>query len=53
MGIIEEASIEAMVDTGTTGNFIDQDFVSVAKLPTRKLSQLVPVYNIDRSLNKA
>jgi len=38
---MEEMSMEAMVDTGATGDFIDQDFVTRAKLPTRKLSQLV------------
>jgi len=31
---MEEASTEAMVDTGTTGDFVDQDFVNQAKLPT-------------------
>ena len=50
---MEETSMEAMVDTGATGDFIDQDFVNQAKLPTRKLSQLVPVYNVDGSPNKA
>ena len=50
---MEEASTEAMVDTGATGDFIDQDFVAQAKLPTRKLSQPVPVYNVDRTPNEA
>ena len=30
---MEEASTEAMADTGTTGDFVDQDFVNQAKLP--------------------
>ena len=34
MDTMEEASTEAMVDTGTTGDFVDQDFVTQAKLPT-------------------
>ena len=42
-----------MVDTGATGDFIDQDFVTRVKLPTRKVSQLIPVYNVDGTLNKA
>ena len=42
-----------MVDTGATGDFIDQDFVTRAKLLTRKLSQPIPVYNVDGTLNKA
>ena len=50
---MEEASTEAMVDTGATRDFIDQDFVSAAKLPTRKLSQPVLVYNVNGSLNEA
>ena len=35
---MEESSTEAMVDTGATRDFIDQDFVARAKLPTCKLS---------------
>ena len=35
---LEEASSEAMVDTGTTGDFIDQDFIEQAKLWTCKPS---------------
>jgi len=50
---MEETSTEAMVDTGATGDFIDQDFVTRAKLPTRKLSQPIPVYNVDGTLNEA
>jgi len=50
---MEETSTEAMVDTGATGDFIDQDFVTQAKLLTRKLSQLIPVYNVDGTLNEA
>jgi len=50
---MEEASTEAMVDSGATGGFVDQDFVNQAKLPTRKLSQPIPVYNVDGMLNEA
>jgi len=50
---MEEASTEAMVDTGATGDFVDQDFVNQAKLPTQKLSQPIPVYNVDGTLNEA
>jgi len=31
---MEESSMEAMVDTSATGDFIDQDFVTCAKLLT-------------------
>ena len=50
---MEETSTEAMVDTGATGDFINQDFVTREKLPTRKLSQPIPVYNVDGTLNEA
>jgi len=50
---MEESSMEAMVNTGATGDFIDQDFITRAKLPTRKLSQPIPVYNVDRTPNEA
>ena len=49
----EEALSEAIVDTGATGDFIDQDFVQNAKLPTRKLLQPILVYNVDGTLNEA
>jgi len=50
---MEETSTEAMVDTSATGDFIDQDFVTRAKLLTCKLSQLILVHNMDRTLNEA
>ncbi len=50
---MEETSTEAMVNTGATRDFIDQDFVTQEKLPTRKLSQPIPVYNVDGTFNKA
>ena len=50
---MEEASTEAMVDTGVTRDFIDQDFVAAAKLPTCKLSEPIPVYNVDGIPNEA
>ncbi len=53
MDMMEEALFEAMVNTGAIGNFIDQDFVQNAKLPTRELSQLIPVYNVNETPNEA
>ena len=44
---------EAMVDTGATGDFIDQDFVRNTKLPTHELSQPIPVYNVNGTPNEA
>ncbi len=34
MDTIEQSSTEAMVATGATGDFIDQDFITQAKLLT-------------------
>ena len=51
--MMEKASSEAIVNTGATGDFIDQDFIRNAKLPTHKLLQLIPVYNVDGTLNEA
>jgi len=53
MDMMEEALSEAMVYTGAMGDFIDQDFVQNAKLPTCKLSQLILVYNVNGTLNEA
>ena len=50
---MKESSTECMVDTGATGDFIDQDFVTNNKLPTRKLSEPIPVHNVDGTLNEA
>src|SRR6266571_2283831 len=50
---MEESSTEAIVNTSTTRDFIDQDFVTCAKLPTRKLSQPILVYNMDGTPNEA
>ncbi len=50
---MKELSMEFIVDTGTTRDFINQDFITQAKLPTQKLSQPIPVYNVDGTLNKA
>ena len=53
MDTMEEATSEAMFDTGATSNFIDQDFVRNAKLPTHELSLPIPVYNINGIPNEA
>jgi hypothetical protein len=45
---MKEAATEAMVDTGMTRDFIDQ-----TGLPTCKLVQLIPVYNVDGTPNEA
>jgi hypothetical protein len=51
--MLEEVNSEAMVNSGATGDFIDEEFVERTKLPMRCLSVPVPVYNVDGSLNEA
>ena len=53
MDTLEEVNSKAMVDSSATGDFIDEEFVERAKLPTCHLSVPVPVYNVDGSLNEA
>jgi hypothetical protein len=53
MDTMEEAATEAMVNTSTTGDFFDQDFVARMGLLTCKLIQLIPVYNMDGTPNEA
>lgn len=46
-------NVQALVDCGATGSFIDRDFVRESKLNTRQLSRPIPVYNVDGSANEA
>jgi len=50
---VEEVSTDALVDCSATGDFIDEGFVERSKIPTRNLSQPIPVFNVDGSLNEA
>ena len=45
-------AVEALLDSGATGLFIDSDFVQTKNLTTSKLDRPIPVYNIDGSLNQ-
>ena len=45
--------IDALVNCGATRDFIDEGFVEQTKIPTWNLSQPIPVYNVDGSLNEA
>jgi hypothetical protein len=40
------------VDSGATSLFIDREYVKSNQIPTRKLSQVIPVYNVDGSPNQ-
>jgi len=45
--------IRALVDSGATGLFIDREYVKSNQIPTRKLSVVIPVYNVDGTTNTA
>ena len=49
----EVKSLNSLVDSGATGNFIDRDYVKTNRLTTRSLSTPVPVYNVDGTPNEA
>jgi len=45
--------IRALVDCGATGLFIDREYVKSNRLPTKKLSRPIPVFNVDGTANEA
>jgi hypothetical protein len=44
---------QALIDCGTTSCFIDVEWVQSNNVPTRPLTNLIPVYNVDSTANKA
>ena len=46
----EVKSLDALVDSGATGRFIDRDYVKANRLTTRTLSCPIPVRNVDGTL---
>jgi len=49
----EVKSVNSFVDSGATGEFIDRHYAKRNRLHTQKLSEPIPVYNVDGTLNKA
>jgi hypothetical protein len=47
----EVKSVDALVDSGATGRFIDRDYVKANRLTTRTLSTPIPVRNVDGTPN--
>jgi predicted aspartyl protease len=41
----------ALVDSGATGLFIDREYVKSNQIPTTKLPQSIPVFNVDGTAN--
>ena len=46
-------SINSFIDSGATGQFIDHHYAKSNQLHTWKLSEPIPVYNVDGTLNEA
>jgi hypothetical protein len=44
---------QALIDCGTTGCFIDIEWAKLNNIPTRPLTNLIPVYNVDGTANYA
>jgi hypothetical protein len=49
----EAKSIEALLDCGADGLFIDRDYVRENRLTARALTRAIPVYNVDGTPNEA
>ena len=50
---VETKSVTALLDSGATGECIDRDYARSCRFNLIKLTQLIPVYNVDRSPNEA
>jgi hypothetical protein len=44
---------QALIDCGATGCFIDIEWAKLNNIPTRPLTNLIPVYNVDGTANDA
>ena len=49
----KKKSITALVDSGATGEFIDRQYAKICWFNLIKLTQPIPVYNVDGSPNEA
>ena len=49
----EKKSVSALVDCGATGEFIDRHYAKSSCFNLVKLTQPIPVYNVDGTLNEA
>ena len=43
----------ALIDSGATGSFIDQDYAARLGLTRKRLSRAIPVYNVDGTRNES
>ena len=44
--------VEALLDSGASGKFIDQDYARNIHAERKNLEKLIQVYNVDRTPNK-
>ena len=56
MGIVtldtgKTLELEALLDCGAIGMFIDKEYVDAHKLSQQKLPRAIPVYNVDGTMN--
>jgi len=49
----EVKTVNSFIDSRVTGEFIDRHYAKSNRLHTRKLSEPIPVYNVDGTLNEA
>jgi hypothetical protein len=47
----QKYGVHALVDLGATGLFIDREYIKSNQIPTTKLPQPIPVFNVDRIAN--
>ena len=50
---VEKRSITTLIDSGATGEFIDREYAKSCQLNLMKLTQPIPVYNVDGTPNEA
>jgi hypothetical protein len=48
-----KCNTSVLVDCGTTGLFIDTEYVHLNNISTRRLTTPIPVYNVDGTANEA
>jgi hypothetical protein len=46
-------SLDGLIDCRATSDFIDSEYVKASGIPVRRLSQPIPVFNVDGSPNEA
>ena len=47
-----KVEVPTLIDSGAAGIFIDEEFIAELKIPTKKLSDDIMVYNVDGMINK-